>query len=48
MAIAIVPSLLGRLVVIVLTVGAELKLVTSTPELMSFMSTREWTVAASV
>jgi hypothetical protein len=48
MAFAIVPSLLGRLLVIVLIVSAEIKLVSSTPELMSFMSSREWSVAASV
>jgi len=48
MAFAIVPSLLGRLLVIVLIVGAELKLVTTTPELMNFMSNKEWTAAASV
>ena len=48
MAFAIVPSLLGRLVVIVLIVGAELKLIMSTPKLMSLLSTREWTAAASM
>lgn len=48
MAFAIVPSLLGRLLVIVLIVGAELKLVTSTPRLMGLLSTREWTAAASM
>jgi hypothetical protein len=48
MAFAIVPSLLGRLLVIVLIVGAEIKLVGSTPELMGFMSSREWSVAVSV
>jgi hypothetical protein len=46
MAFAIVPSLLGRLLVIVLIVGAELKMVTSTPWLMKMLSTREWTAAA--
>jgi hypothetical protein len=48
MAFAIVPSLLGRVVVIVLIVGGVMKLVTETPELMRFMSSREWGVAASV
>lgn len=47
MAFAIVPSLLGRLVVIVVIGAAELKLVTSTPELLGFMSIQEWTAAAS-
>lgn len=47
MAFAIVPSLLGRLVVIVLIGGADLMLVTSTPELMGFMTIQEWTAAAS-
>ncbi|KAH7336746.1 hypothetical protein BKA66DRAFT_77710 [Pyrenochaeta sp. MPI-SDFR-AT-0127] len=48
MAFAIVPGLLGRLVVIVLIGGVELKLVTSTPELKSFMTVQEWTTAATV
>jgi len=48
MTFAIVPSLVGRLVVIVAIVGAELKLVGSTPELKSFMSTQEWNAAASM
>ncbi|CAA9957318.1 PAT1 multi-domain protein [Pyrenophora teres f. maculata] len=48
MAFAIVPSLVGRLLVLVAMVGAELKLVKSTPELKSFMSTQEWNVAASI
>ena len=48
MAFAIVPSLLGRLFVIVLIGGAELRLVMSTPELMSFMTVQEWTTAASM
>ncbi|EFQ89154.1 hypothetical protein PTT_14695 [Pyrenophora teres f. teres 0-1] len=48
MAFAIVPSLVGRLLVLVAMVGAELKLVKSTPELQSFMSTQEWNVAASM
>lgn len=48
MAFAIVPSLLGRLVVIVLIVGVELKLVASAPELKSFLAGHEWTAAVSV
>lgn len=48
MAFAIVPSLVGRILVIVAIVGAELKLVMSTPELKSFMSTQEWNAAASM
>jgi hypothetical protein len=48
MAFAIVPSLLGRLLVIVLIVGAELKMVTSTPQLMNMLSTREWAAAGSL
>lgn len=46
MAFAIVPGLLGRLVVITLLCGAELWMVRVTPELVGFMSTQEWTVAA--
>lgn len=48
MAFAIVPSLLGRVVVIVLIVGVELKLVASAPELKGFLSAQEWTAAVSV
>ncbi|PZD46972.1 PAT1 domain containing protein [Pyrenophora tritici-repentis] len=48
MAFATVPSLVGRLLVLVAIVGAELKLVKSTPELKSFMSTQEWNAAASM
>lgn len=48
LAFAIVPSLLGRLVVIALIGAAEARLVMSTPELMSYMSVREWAAAASV
>jgi hypothetical protein len=48
MAFAIVPSLLGRVVVIVLIVVAEMKIVSETPELRDFMGSREWSVAASV
>jgi hypothetical protein len=47
LAFAIVPSLLGRLVVIALISAAELKLVTTTPELMNLMSFQAWTAAAS-
>lgn len=47
MAFAMVPNMLGRLLVIVLIGAAELKVVTSTPELMSFMTVQEWTIAAS-
>ncbi|RMZ72054.1 hypothetical protein GMOD_00007045 [Pyrenophora seminiperda CCB06] len=48
MAFAIVPSLVGRLLVLVAIVGAEHKLVMSTPELKSFMTTHEWNAAASM
>lgn len=48
MAFAIVPSLLGRVVVIVLIVGVELKLVASAPELKGFLSGQEWMAAVSV
>jgi len=48
LAFAIVPSLSGRLVVIVLTGAAEARLVTSTPQLMSYMAVREWAVVASL
>jgi hypothetical protein len=48
MAFAIVPSLLGRIVVVVLIVAAEMKIVSETPELRGFMGSREWSVAASV
>ncbi len=48
MAFAMIPNLIGRLVVMVLIGGAELKVVTSTPELMGFMTSREWIIAGSV
>ncbi|CAO2654411.1 Nn.00g111440.m01.CDS01 [Neocucurbitaria sp. VM-36] len=48
MAFAIVPNLLGRLFVLMLIGGVELKLVMSTPELLGFMSVQEWTTAASM
>jgi hypothetical protein len=48
MAFAIVPSLLGRLVVIALICAAEMRLITTTPELMGLMSIQGWGAAASV
>jgi hypothetical protein len=48
LAFAIVPSLLGRLVVITLIGAAGLRQVTSTPELMSYMTIQEWSIAAAV
>lgn len=48
LAFTIVPSLLGRLVVIVLIVGMELKIVSSAPEIQRFLSLQEWKAAASV
>ena len=48
LAFAIVPSLLGRLVVIALIGAAEARLVTSTPELMTYMTIQEWAAAASL
>ncbi|KAF2845182.1 hypothetical protein T440DRAFT_282048 [Plenodomus tracheiphilus IPT5] len=48
MAFAMIPSVLGRLVVIALICGAELWMVTVTPELREFMSTQEWISAAAV
>jgi hypothetical protein len=47
LAFAIVPSLLGRLIVIALIGAGGLWQVTSTPELMSYMTIQEWSVAAS-
>ena len=47
-AFSIVPSLLGRMVVIALISAAGLRTVTSTPEFMGIMSVREWMYAASV
>ncbi|KAH9864589.1 hypothetical protein J1614_010524 [Plenodomus biglobosus] len=47
MGFAIVPSVLGRLIVIALICGAELWMVSVTAELKSFMSTQEWIVAAT-
>jgi hypothetical protein len=48
LAFAIVPSLLGRLVVIALIGATEVRQVTSTPELMSYMTIQEWSIAASM
>jgi hypothetical protein len=48
LAFAIVPSLLGRLVVIVLIGAAEVRQVTLTPELMSYMTVQEWSIAAAM
>ena len=48
LAFAIVPSLLGRLVVITLIGAAGLRQVTSTPELMSYMPIQEWSIATAV
>lgn len=48
LAFTIVPSLLGRLVVIVLIVGVELKIVSSAPEIQRFLSLQEWKAAALV
>jgi hypothetical protein len=47
-AFSIVPSLLGRIVVIALISAAGLRTVTSTPELMAIMTVREWMYAASM
>lgn len=48
MAFAIVPGLLGRLIVLLLIGAGILKLVTSTKELMELMTTREWAGCFSV
>lgn len=47
-AFSIVPSLLGRIVVIALISAAGLRTVTLTPEFMAMMSVREWVYAASM
>ncbi|KAJ4992578.1 hypothetical protein SVAN01_01961 [Stagonosporopsis vannaccii] len=47
-AFSIVPSLLGRMVVIALISAAGLRTVTSTPELMTIMTVREWMYATSI
>jgi hypothetical protein len=48
LAFAIVPSLLGRLIVIALMGAAGLRQVTSTPELMGYLTVQEWCIGASV
>ncbi|KAJ8109200.1 hypothetical protein OPT61_g7636 [Boeremia exigua] len=48
MAFSIVPSLLGRIVVIALISAAGLRTVTSTPDFTSIMTIREWMYAASM
>ncbi|KAF2028769.1 hypothetical protein EK21DRAFT_69219 [Setomelanomma holmii] len=48
LAFAIVPSLLGRIVVIALITAAELRLATTTPEVMSYLTFQEWAMAAAV
>jgi hypothetical protein len=48
LAFAIVPSLLGRLVVIALIGAAGLRQVTLTPELMNYMSVQEWLISGSM
>lgn len=45
-AFSIVPSLLGRIVVIALISAAGLRTVTLTPEFMGMMNLREWMYAA--
>jgi hypothetical protein len=47
-AFSIVPSLLGRIVVIALISAAGLRMVTSTPEFMTIMTVREWTYTVSM
>lgn len=47
-AFAIVPSLLGRIIVIGLAVGMDGKIVRETPQLMRLLSLRNWSVAAAV
>lgn len=47
-AFSIVPSLLGRLVVIALISAAGLRTVTLTPEFMNIMTFREWVYAAFI
>ena len=48
LAFVIVPSVLGRLVVIALIGGAGFRQVTLTPELLAYMTVQEWSIAASV
>jgi len=47
LAFAIVPSLLGRLIVIALIGGGELWFVTTTPELKGLMEMQEWMMAGA-
>ncbi|KAF1357945.1 hypothetical protein EJ07DRAFT_126344 [Lizonia empirigonia] len=47
-AFSIVPSLLGRIVVIALISAVGLRMVTSTPEFRAILSVREWMYAASM
>ena len=48
MAFAIVPSLLGRCIVIALMVAVASRLVVLTPKLLGLMAMREWSVAATM
>ena len=48
LAFVIVPSVLGRLLVIALIGGAGFRQVTLTPELLAYMTVQEWSIAASV
>ncbi|KAL6707839.1 hypothetical protein ACN47E_003739 [Coniothyrium glycines] len=48
LALAIVPSLFGRLLVIALIGAAELRMITCTPEVMGYLSLQEWKMAGSV
>ncbi|KAJ4303745.1 hypothetical protein N0V90_002646 [Kalmusia sp. IMI 367209] len=48
MVFAMVPGLLGRLVILSLTGAAIMKLITTTNELMEMMSLQEWTACFSV
>jgi hypothetical protein len=47
-AFSVVPSFLGRIVVIMLISGAGLRMVTSTPAFMDIMTVREWMYASSM
>jgi hypothetical protein len=48
MAYGMVPSLFGRLFVMVVVGAAEVRMVTTTRELRDFMSVQEWTKAGLV
>lgn len=48
MAFAMVPSFFGRLFVVVAIGAAEVRMVTTTSELRSFMTVQEWTKAGLV